>query len=558
MYDNGSATPAVAARRRIMAVLAAVCALLGAAFVAGIGFARPASATTVPPAPSGWTTVFSDGFSGAAGSPVSSANWKYDTGPGSSFGTGEIETMTNSTSNVFLDGSGHLMIKAIKSGSSWTSGRIQTNTANVGAPAGGELEVTASVEQPNPSSGLGYWPAFWMLGPGSWPSTGEIDILEDVNALSERSGTFHCGVDPGGPCNETNGIGSGLQACGGCQTAYHTYTVIVNRTNTAAESITWFFDGSQFFQVNENQVPVATWQAAIDHNFSIIFDLAMGGGFPNGVCGCTTPASSTSSGATMGVAYVAAYQKASGGGGGGNTVTVTNPGNQAGTVGTAVSLQAHASDSASGQTLTYSATGLPAGLSINSSTGLISGTPTTAATSSVTVKATDTTGASGTAAFSWTINSSGGGGGKQCTTTATSSISADCFTSSQGTISVTSTTDANPSGVDGNQAAQLSNGEYLEYGNVNFGGGSSQFQARVASGAAGGVSGLVEVVLDNPSNAPVGTFAVGNTGGWSTWKTVPANISKVTGTHNVYLEFVSGAGGNPPYVSLHYFSFPAA
>ncbi len=98
-----------------------------------------------------------------------------------------------------------------------------------------------------------------------------------------------------------------------------------------------------------------------------------------------------------------------GGGGGGNTVTVTNPGNQTGTVGTPVSLQIHASDSASGQTLTYSATGLPAGLSINSSSGLISGTPTTAATYSVTVKATDTTGASGSASFSWTISTSGGG-----------------------------------------------------------------------------------------------------------------------------------------------------
>jgi subtilase family serine protease len=93
----------------------------------------------------------------------------------------------------------------------------------------------------------------------------------------------------------------------------------------------------------------------------------------------------------------------------GNTVTVNNPGSQTGTVGTAVSLQISGSDSASGQTLTYSASGLPAGLSISSS-GLISGTPTTAATSSVTVTATDTTGASGSASFSWTINSSGGGG----------------------------------------------------------------------------------------------------------------------------------------------------
>jgi serine protease len=93
---------------------------------------------------------------------------------------------------------------------------------------------------------------------------------------------------------------------------------------------------------------------------------------------------------------------------GGNTVTVTSPGNQTGTVGTAVSLQIHATDSASGQTLTYSATGLPAGLSINSSSGLISGTPTTAGTSSVTVTATDTTNASGSASFTWTISSSGG------------------------------------------------------------------------------------------------------------------------------------------------------
>jgi hypothetical protein len=48
-----------------------------------------------------------------------------------------------------------------------------------------------------------------------------------------------------------------------------------------------------------------------------------------------------------------------------------------------------------------------------------------------------------------------------------------------------------------------------------------------------------------------------NTGGWSSWETIPANISTVTGTHNVYPEFVFSASGSPPFVSLHYFSFPA-
>jgi hypothetical protein len=95
----------------------------------------------------------------------------------------------------------------------------------------------------------------------------------------------------------------------------------------------------------------------------------------------------------------------------GNTVTVTNPGPQSGTVGTAVSgLQLQASDSASGQSLTYTATGLPAGLSISPS-GLITGTPSAAGSSVVTVTATDSTGASGSASFTWTVNPGSTGGG---------------------------------------------------------------------------------------------------------------------------------------------------
>jgi len=91
-------------------------------------------------------------------------------------------------------------------------------------------------------------------------------------------------------------------------------------------------------------------------------------------------------------------------------VTVTNPGNQTGTVGTAASLQIHATDSAAGQTLSYSAAGLPAGMAINASTGLISGTPTAAASNTVTVTVKDGTGATGTASFAWNISGSGGGG----------------------------------------------------------------------------------------------------------------------------------------------------
>jgi F5/8 type C domain/Ricin-type beta-trefoil lectin domain/Putative Ig domain len=546
MSDAMKATVPRSGRRRRLSILTVMTLLAGclvSVVVTALTGIPAARADTVPPPPPGWTTVFGDNFAGASGSAPSSANWFYDIGTG--YGTGETEQTTSSTSNVYLDGNGHLVLKAINNGGTWTSARIESTRDDFQAPPGGELEMTASIEQPNPASGLGYWPAFWALGSpmrtgGGWPTSGEIDMMEDVNGLNQASQTLH---------DAAGSSGHPLIACpasgSGCQTGYHTYSVIVNRTNTSAETLQFLMDGTVESTITEASVGTTAWQEAIDHGFFIIFDLAMGGNYPNGICNCTTPTSATSSGASMSVGYVAVYEQggnstptgtptatgqvtglnglclanqnslntagspigvsacngssgqqwspytdgtlrteggcldvvsagttsgtnvdwypcngtaaqgwthqsngelvnpSSGlcltdpggntgarldietctgsaqqlwtvpsGGGGDNTVTVTSPGNQSSTAGTAASLQISASDSASGQTLSYSAAGLPAGLSINSSSGLISGTPTTAGTSSVTVTAKDTTGttgASGSASFSWTVTAGGGG-----------------------------------------------------------------------------------------------------------------------------------------------------
>lgn len=277
--------------------------------------ARPLS---VPAPPEGFTTTWADDFDGAAGTGLDTKVWRYDAGPGSSFGTGEIETTTTSTANVFHDGNGHMVLKALHDGSDpntgWTSGRVETQADGFGALPGGVVRMQASIQQPDVSTanGAGYWPAFWMLGAPlrvgkTWPGSGEVDILEDINGRSSTFGTLHCGVAPGGSCNESTGVGSGERPCAGCQTGYHTYAVELDRS-TSPEQIRWYLDGTNYYTLKADQVDAAQWADAVDHSFFIIFDLAIGGAFPAAYGG--GPNAATVSGGQLNVDYVAVYNKA--------------------------------------------------------------------------------------------------------------------------------------------------------------------------------------------------------------------------------------------------------
>jgi beta-glucanase (GH16 family) len=462
-------TPRASRRRHVL--LAAGAALALASFgLLTVGPARPVQAAPAPPP--GFSTVWSDDFSGAAGTLPSSANWLFDTGTGypggaDHWGTGEIETMTNSTNNVYLDGNGHLAIRPVRDDAgNWTSARIETQRTDFQPPPGGVLRVEASLQQPNVTSGngLGYWPAFWMLGAPArpvgatnWPSIGEIDIMEDINGRSSEFATLHCGSNPGGPCNETTGIGSGERACSGCQAGFHSYAMELDY-GTSPQQIRWYLDGNNVFTVNANQVDQTTWNNATQHGFFLVLNVAMGGGFPAAFGG--GPTAATVSGQPMLVDHVSVSTR-----GGGTTAPPTT-------------------------------TTVPSG---------------------------------GTSAYS-TIQAEGA--------SQTSGANAQSTTDNGG----------------GQELARLGNGAWAKYPDVDFGATpATQFHGRVASGAAGGVSGLVEVRLDSLANAPVGSFAVANTGGWQSWRTIPANIAPTTGVHTVYLTFTSGQPA--PFVSLNWFDF---
>ncbi|WP_329063210.1 glycoside hydrolase family 16 protein [Streptomyces sp. NBC_01429] len=317
--------PRTARTPLLAAALALTVALAGFVGLSGAGTAQGA----IPPAP-GWNLQWSDDFDGANRALPNSANWQTDTGHGypggpGNWGTGEIQNYTASPDNLSLDGNGNLRITPLRDGAgNWTSGRIETKRSDFKAPAGGTLRIESRIQMPNVTGAAasGYWPAFWALGSPyrgnywNWPGIGEFDIMENVNGLNSVWGVLHCGVNPGGPCNETTGIAAS-RACPGasCQSAFHTYRFEWDRSVTPNE-LRWYVDDQLFHTVRQNQMDAASWTNMTDHaGYFILLNVAIGGAFPDALGG-STPTAATVPGRPMLVDYVAVWTR---GGGAGTT-----------------------------------------------------------------------------------------------------------------------------------------------------------------------------------------------------------------------------------------------
>ena len=132
---------------------------------------------------------------------------------------------------------------------------------------------------------------------------------------------------------------------------------------------------------------------------------------------------------------------------------------------------------------------------------------------------------------------------------ATSHILASKFNSQSGGAHTEVTTDVGG----GMDVGWISNGQWLAFNNVDFHSGLTNFSARVASGAATGISGFVQVCIDSQTATPVASFAIANTGGWQSWVTMPANMTQVSGVHTLYLTFASGQPSD--FVNVNWVTF---
>ncbi|WP_375289644.1 family 16 glycosylhydrolase [Qipengyuania sp.] len=154
----------------------------------------------------------------------------------------------------------------------FVSGRINTS---------GKFDFTygraeARIRMPD---AVGVWPAFWLLGNGPWPTTGEIDIMEYVGDKSWAGTAIH------GPkySGETPFVDRFYFPAGEDATGWHTYAA-----EWSKDQVEFFIDGRLTYRVTKPMVQnYGRW--AFDNPEYVIINFAMGGAYPGKVNGITQP-----------------------------------------------------------------------------------------------------------------------------------------------------------------------------------------------------------------------------------------------------------------------------
>jgi|GEM_PF-2349608 beta-glucanase (GH16 family) len=256
-----------------------------------------------------WKLSWSDEFQGPKGAAPDAGKWTIATGAGG-WGNGELETYCAPGSaakpcvaakpNLYMDGKGHLVIRAMVKDGKWTSGRMDTSKKKSFLYGRVEARMKLAV-------GDGFWPAFWMLGDNidekgvGWPISGEQDIMEWVQSYGSgrTSSTIHGPGYSGG-----NGIGSKYTFPHGERiddAGYHTYGVIWTK-----DKMQFYRDNPShpYFTVTPANLPAGTrW--VYNHPFFVLLNFAIGGGGFPGLTDSTTPKS-----AKVLVDYVRVYELA--------------------------------------------------------------------------------------------------------------------------------------------------------------------------------------------------------------------------------------------------------
>lgn len=205
-----------------------------------------------------WKLVWEEEFEGTE---VDQSSWNFEV-KGGGFGNRELQFCTDRPENIKTE-NGKLIITAIKEeykNHGYTSARI--NSRNKHDFTYGKIEARVKLPQ-----GAGVWPAFWMLGYGSWPSSGEIDIMEYVG---RSPGWAHATIHTKN-YNGMNGQQKGSKKyVETLEEGFHTFGI-----EWTENKIKFFVDDMHYYSYSKQPTDLANWP--FDKPCFIILNMAIGG-----------------------------------------------------------------------------------------------------------------------------------------------------------------------------------------------------------------------------------------------------------------------------------------
>ncbi len=220
--------------------------------------------------------------------------WAYNTG-GSGWGNNELQYYTDD-GNAWVEDSKLIieMRKEAKGSRDYTSARLVTK--GTAEWTYGKFEICAKLP-----SGLGTWPAIWMMpvedNYGGWPKSGEIDIMEHVGY---DQGTVHATIHTEAYNHTINTQKYGKQYIDDCSEEFHVYGL-----EWLPDQLIFTFDGEEVFSYKptDYQKNPTSKEWPFDKNMYLIMNLAFGGNW-----GGAKGIDETLESARMEVDYVRVYQ----------------------------------------------------------------------------------------------------------------------------------------------------------------------------------------------------------------------------------------------------------
>ena len=192
----------------------------------------------------------------------------------------ELQAYVDSSATIYLENSSLVLRPLFSAGFTTKDGRkFDFISGRINTKDKFDFKYGTAEARVKLTDGSGCWPAWWLLGNGDWPETGEMDVMEYVGEKDWASAAVH------GPgySGETPFVNRLYFNKDKDATHWHIYAV-----DWTPDSLIFKYDGLPMFRVTRSMTAnYGKW--AFDNNKYLILNFALGGAYPAKINGIRKP-----------------------------------------------------------------------------------------------------------------------------------------------------------------------------------------------------------------------------------------------------------------------------